>query len=172
MENTTDNRFNFLDTTLIITNNELNLEHFRKPSAMDCMTNYKTAFSPKNYKIGAFIGELYRCHHATTTDAARDRAIEKSKNIYLKNHYPLNLPNQKIKEVLDRNFKNRNFLKNRKKTLKTRILKITHSPSPTLVYDAHMWQQINMKYCANSPLIINWRYCFQLSNLIMLSIHV
>ena len=29
MENTTDNRLNFLDTTLIITNNDLNLEHFR-----------------------------------------------------------------------------------------------------------------------------------------------
>ena len=47
MENTTDNRLNFLDTSLIITNNELNLEHFRKPSATDCMTNYKTAVSPK-----------------------------------------------------------------------------------------------------------------------------
>ena len=79
MENTVDNKLNFLDTTLIINNNNLHLEHFRKPTATDCMTNYKTAVFPKSYKIGAFIGELYRCNHSTTTDEARDRAINKSK---------------------------------------------------------------------------------------------
>jgi hypothetical protein len=62
MENASNNRFNFLDTTVVINNNNLNLEHFRKPTATDCMTNYKTGFSPKNYKIGAFVGDLYRCH--------------------------------------------------------------------------------------------------------------
>jgi hypothetical protein len=117
MENTVDNRLNFLDTTLIITNNDLNLEHFRKPSATDCMTNYKTAVSPKSYKIGAFIGELYRCHHSTTTVDARDRAIENSKNIFLKNHYPLNLLNQKIKEVRDRNFQKSEYSKKRQEDL-------------------------------------------------------
>jgi hypothetical protein len=81
------------------------------------MTNYKTAVPPKNYKIGAFIGEFYRCHHATTTDEATDRAIEKSKNIYLKNHYPLNLLNQKIEEVRDRNFQKSEFSKKRQEDL-------------------------------------------------------
>ena len=90
MENASNNTLNFLDTTVIINNNNLNLEHFRKPTATDCLVNYRTGVSPKNYKIGTFVGELYRCHHSTTTDDARDRAIEKSKNIFLKNQYPLN----------------------------------------------------------------------------------
>ena len=81
------------------------------------MTNYKTAVSPKNYKIGAFIGELYRCHHSTTTVEARDRAIQKSKNIFLKNHYPLNLLNQKIKEVRDHNFQKSEYSKKRQEDL-------------------------------------------------------
>ena len=78
MESTTNNRLNFLDTTLVINRNTLHLEHFRKPTTTDCLTNFKTAVSPRSYKIGAFIGELYRCNHSTTTGKARDRAIEKS----------------------------------------------------------------------------------------------
>ena len=95
----------------------MNLEHFRKPTATDCMTNYKTAVSPKSYKIGAFVGELYRSHHSTTTDEARDRAIEKSKEIFLKNQYPLNLLEQKISEVRNRNFQKSNYAENRKADL-------------------------------------------------------
>jgi hypothetical protein len=45
MENTVDDKLNFLDTTLIINHNNLHLEHFRKPTATDCITNYKTAVS-------------------------------------------------------------------------------------------------------------------------------
>ena len=40
MENSDNNRLNFLDTTVVISNNSLNLENFRKPTATDCMTNY------------------------------------------------------------------------------------------------------------------------------------
>jgi hypothetical protein len=113
MENASNNTLNFLDTTVIINNNNLNLEHFRKPTATDCLVNYRTGVSPKNYKIGTFVGELYRCHHSTTTDDARDRAIEKSKNIFLKNQYPLNLLNSKISEVRERNFQKSDFAKKR-----------------------------------------------------------
>ena len=35
-----DGRLNFLDTTVIFENIQLNLENFRKPTATDCMTNY------------------------------------------------------------------------------------------------------------------------------------
>ena len=48
IENMANNKLNFLDTTVILDNNQLNLEHFRKPTATDCMTNYKTAVSPKS----------------------------------------------------------------------------------------------------------------------------
>ena len=117
MENSDNNRLNFLDTTVVISNNSLNLEHFRKPTATDCMTNYKTGVSPKNYKIGAFVGELYRCHHSTTTDLARNQAIEKSKQIFLKNQYPINLLNQKISEVRERNFQKSDYSQRRQADL-------------------------------------------------------
>jgi hypothetical protein len=34
-----DSRLNFLDTTIISNNSQLNLEHYRKPTATDCMIN-------------------------------------------------------------------------------------------------------------------------------------
>ena len=117
MENSDNNRLNFIDTTVVISNNSLNLEHFRKPTATDCMTNYKTGVSPKNYKIGAFVGELYRCHHSTTTDLARNQAIEKSKQIFLKNQFPINLLNQKISEVRNRNFQKSDYSQRRQADL-------------------------------------------------------
>ena len=54
MESTTHNRLNFLDTTLVIDRNTQHLKHFGKPTTTDCLTNFKTAASPKSYKIGAF----------------------------------------------------------------------------------------------------------------------
>ena len=45
IENSLENKLNFLDTTIVISQNDLNLEHFRKPTATDCMTNYKTGVS-------------------------------------------------------------------------------------------------------------------------------
>ena len=115
IENSENNRLNFLDTTVVIFGNTLNFEHFRKPTATDCMTNYKTGVSPKNHKIGAFVGELYRCHHSTTTDEARDQDIENSKQIFLKNQYPVNLLDQKISEV--RNFQKSDYSERRQADL-------------------------------------------------------
>ena len=109
-----DNKLNFLDTTIIIRNDQLFLEHYRKPTATDCLINFKTGVSPKNYKKEPFMGELYRCHHSSTTTEARDRAIEISKQIYLKNQFPRYLLEQKIKEVRNRDFRP----SNRKEKLK------------------------------------------------------
>ena len=113
-ENMIDNKLNFLDTTIIIRNDQLFLEHYRKPTATDCLINFKTGVSPKNYKIGAFMGELYRCHHSSTTTEARDRSIEISKQVYLKNQFPRYLLEQNIKEVRNRDFRP----SNRKEKLK------------------------------------------------------
>ena len=45
--------------------------------------------SPKGYKILTLVGELYRCNNTTTTPEALDRALKDTKNIFLKNQYPL-----------------------------------------------------------------------------------
>ena len=83
MENMIESRLNFLDTTIISKNRQLNLEDYRKPTATDCMINYKTGVSPISTKISAFVGELYRIHYSTTTASAENIAIENSKKIYL-----------------------------------------------------------------------------------------
>ena len=113
IETMENSRLNFLDTTVVIKNKTLNLEHYRKPTATDCLINYKTGVSPKSYKMSAFTGELYRCHHSTTTDEARDRAIQISRNIYLKNQYPAHLLDQKIAEVQNRNFQKSDYAEKR-----------------------------------------------------------
>ena len=117
IESMENSRLNFLDTTIIMQDNTLNLEHYRKPTATDCMINYKTGVSPKSYKTGAFVGELYRCHHSTTTVEARERAIENSKKKYLKNQYPAHLLEQKITEVKNRNFQKSDYGEKRKADL-------------------------------------------------------
>ena len=117
LENMENSRLNFLDTTIVLKDDKLSLEHYRKPSATDCLINYKTGVSPISYKMSAFTGELYRCHHSTTSDVARDQAIEKSKQIYLKNQYPLHILNRKITEVRDRDFQKSDYAKKRQAEL-------------------------------------------------------
>ena len=102
---------------MVINNNHLNLEHYRKPSATDCLINYKTGVSPISYKISAFVGELYRIHHSTTTEVAKNLAIENSKNTYLKNQYPLHILNNKISEVRGRDFQKSPYAEIRKADL-------------------------------------------------------
>ena len=81
-----------------------------------------------NYKIQIFQSKklqnrcfrwrvIYRCHHSTTTDLARDRAIENSKSIFLKSQYPLYLLEQKITEVRKRNFQKSDYAEKRRADL-------------------------------------------------------
>ena len=112
-----NNKLTFLDTSVILKDGSLFLEHFRKPSATDCLTNFKTGVSPKSYKISSFVGEIYRCHHSTTTVEARERAIEQSKKIFLKNKFPRSLLEQKISEVRNRDFRPSNRKEKRKEDL-------------------------------------------------------
>ena len=82
------------------------------------------------------MGEFYRCHHSSTTTEARDRSIEISKQIYLKNQFPRYLLEQKIKEVRNRDFRPSNRKKNSKKIWKIPISNITRLRYLTLVLDA------------------------------------
>ena len=47
----TNNRLNFLDTTVCLENKDVSLEFYRKSSASNYLSNYKHAVSPKSYKI-------------------------------------------------------------------------------------------------------------------------
>ena len=103
-ESMENGRLNFLDTTIILETGSLHLEQFRKPAASDCVVNFKKSISPKNYKWSNFIGEIHRANNTTSTVAARDIAIENTKQIFLKNEFPLAIMDQKIFEIKNRNF--------------------------------------------------------------------
>ena len=106
---------------------------FTMKNTTDNRLNSNAVF-PKNYKIGALIGELYRFHHLTTTVEARDRAIEKFEYIFLKNHFPRQFArSENKKKSVIAIVRNQNIRKNVKKTSKTQIFEITLSASHTLV---------------------------------------
>ena len=51
LENMTDDKLNFLDTTECFEDKELKLKQYRKPESTDCLINFKKGVSPKSYKI-------------------------------------------------------------------------------------------------------------------------
>ena len=105
MENITDSKLIFLDTVIVNSNGKLNLEMHRKPAASDNIINFKTSVSPTSYKISCLTGEIHRCNHTTTTPEALERALNTTKQIFIKNQFPEKLINQKISEIKSRDFK-------------------------------------------------------------------
>jgi hypothetical protein len=104
MENMTNNKIVFLDTTVVNTNGYLHLERYRKPTASENIINFKHAVTSKGQTISTLVGELYQCNHTTSTPEALDTALFNTKNIFLKNQYPEKLINQKIKELKTKKF--------------------------------------------------------------------
>jgi hypothetical protein len=82
------------------------------------------------------MGKLYRCHHSSTTTEARDRAIEISKQIYLKINFPVICLNKKSKKFEIEIFDLQIVKKNSKKIWKIPISNITFLRYLTLVLDA------------------------------------
>ena len=77
---------------------------YRKPQSSENLLNFKKAVSPKSNKISTLVGELYRCNNTTSTPEALNRALSVTKNIFLKNQYPLKLIDQKISELKIKKF--------------------------------------------------------------------
>ena len=99
-----ENKINFLDTTIINQNRRIHLEQYRKPESSGVVLNYKSAVAPLSYKRSTLIGELHRANNTTTTPEARKKAIYETREIFLKNGYPLYLIDEKMTELINRNF--------------------------------------------------------------------
>ena len=99
-----ENKLNFLDTTVFLENEDLHLEFYRKPSASNCLTNYKNAVSPKSYKISTLCGEIHRVNNCTSSTTKLKKALEQLESIFVDNQYPRKLVQEKIKEISSRNF--------------------------------------------------------------------
>ena len=104
VEYMSDNKLNFLDTTIGLENEDLHLEFYRKSSASNCLTNYKNAVSPKSYKISTLCGEIHRVNNCTSSPTKLKKAFKQLESIFVENEYPRKLIQEKIKEISDRNF--------------------------------------------------------------------
>ena len=104
MESMTENRLTFLDTSVCFINEDLCLEQYRKPSASNCLINFKHAVSPKSYKISTLCGEIHRANNCTTTPETKAKAFKKLESIFVENQYPRKMVREKIKEISDRDF--------------------------------------------------------------------
>ena len=104
IENMTENKLNFLDTTVNFENDQLFLTQFRKPEASDCLINFHKGVAPKAYKFSTLIGEVYRANNCNTTEEGLEKSIRQIEEIFLKNQFPKSLIKSKIAEVVDRKF--------------------------------------------------------------------
>ena len=118
VENFENNKLVFLDTEITVENGTLELYQYRKPSASECLTNYKYGISPKSYKNSLITGEVYRAYNCTTSPKALDKALLNLERILKKNLYPPKLISEKISQI-----KNRSFKPNPNKSVRLRELK-------------------------------------------------
>ena len=100
-----ENKLIFLDTKVVIVDDKLELEQYRKTSThTTSMMNYKQAIAPRQYKNSCLSGEIYRAFNCTSNEANLESALENLEEIFLNNQYPKNLIKSKIAEIKDREF--------------------------------------------------------------------
>jgi hypothetical protein len=72
---------NFLDTTIFVRNNTLELKHHIKDGA-DLSLNFRKTIVPKSQLIGILCGEIYRTRNATTNDSDFELILKRIEKKY------------------------------------------------------------------------------------------
>ena len=127
MEN---NTLPFLDTEIRIENNCAVLYNYSKSEGTKIYQDYRNSVSPRAYKTSTLSGEIHRMRNSTSTNEAFEQAISKMKQNFIRNNYPETLVNNKVNEIVGRNFEKSEFrksqiLKQKQNTQEnTHILKI------------------------------------------------
>jgi hypothetical protein len=100
-----ENKLIFLDTKVVIVNDKLELEQYRKTSIhTTSMMNYKQDIAPRQYKNSCLSGDIYRAFNCTSNEANLESALKNLEEMFLNNQYPKNLIKSKIAEIKDREF--------------------------------------------------------------------
>ena len=94
MEVNNNNQINFLDMTLIQTNNKIYTKWYSKPTSSQRYLNYNSV-QPKSHKLSVIKGLADRALKLTSTKYHRE-AIQKITNILHKNNYPKDLVEKTI----------------------------------------------------------------------------
>ena len=108
MEN---NKLPFLYTEIRIENNCAILYYYSKSEGPKIYQDYRNWVSPRVYKILTLSGEIHRMRNSTSTNEAFEQAISKMKQNFIRNNYPETLVNNKINEIVGRNFGKSEFRK-------------------------------------------------------------
>ena len=99
-----NHRLPFLDTEIRLINNKYELFHYQKPSKSDCLGHFTKNIAPRSHKISLLTGELNRINNSCTSEEALTEGLEKAKIKFLKNGYPSNLIDEKIRYLKSINF--------------------------------------------------------------------
>ena len=85
---------NFLDTTIFLGNNTLELKHDIKDGA-DLSLNFCEAIMPKSELIRILCGEIYTARNATTNDSDFEMILKEIERKYIYLNYPTDLVRKK-----------------------------------------------------------------------------
>ena len=81
LENMENNKLNFLDTIIILRDEKLILNQYRKPESSNCLVNFIYGVAPKSYKLSTLIGEIYRANNCRPTKDGLDQVLENIEKI-------------------------------------------------------------------------------------------
>ena len=93
----------FLDMTIFF-DEKYHIKHYKKPSASKVLTNFKSE-TPKKYKISSLMGSIYRVNDTTSNENELENGLKDLKMNFINNGYPINLVNEKVTEIKNRDFK-------------------------------------------------------------------
>ena len=106
-EKSKNNNLPFLDINVIMKDETFETEIFRKKTFTGLVLNYK-AMCPEQWKKGLIIGALHRGYSACSSWTSFHCEIEKLKNIFTSNGYPLEFINKIVHDFLNKKFISKN----------------------------------------------------------------
>ncbi len=118
LERSVDGKLPFLDTEVKQVSNQLHTNVYRKPTDTELIIQY-TSVCPKSWKLSLINFYLNRALNICSNFTAFKEELAKIKNLLLKNQYPKNLRESKIKKFFEiQKIDNSTFKQNQKSNIK------------------------------------------------------
>ena len=87
-EKMTENKLNFLSTTIFVKNEEIQFQPFRKAGLDSILSNYKQAVIAQKYLISTIYTLLHHAEYSSSTREIFIQDLKNQKEIFLRNAYP------------------------------------------------------------------------------------
>ena len=83
-----ENKLNFLSTTIFVKNEEIQFQPFRKAGLDTILSNYKQAVIARKYLISTIYTLLHHAEYSSSTREIFIQDLKNQKEIFLRNAYP------------------------------------------------------------------------------------